>query len=71
MLHNSIFFISYLSKPKIEGRWYLYNGSNINSEINISEKLNSKDYMDISETLIKEYRSSGKDGVSTYKIIRV
>ncbi|MCR1949825.1 hypothetical protein NSA50_01975 [Clostridium sp. DSM 100503] len=62
------FFRSYLSLAKLQGRWHLYTGSNISSEINIAEKLNSKDYMDISETSIKEYRSDGKDGVSSYKI---
>lgn len=64
----SYLFISNLSQPKIKGRWYLYTDSDINSELNIAEKLNSKDYMDISETSINEYRSNGKDGVSTYKI---
>ncbi|GAA0824949.1 hypothetical protein [Clostridium tertium] len=62
----SYLFISNLSQPKINGRWYLYAGSDINSELNIVEKLNSKDYMDISETSIKEYRSNGKDGDSSY-----
>lgn len=64
----SYLFISNLSQPKIKGRWYLYTDSDINSELNIVEKLNSKDYMDISETSIKEYRSNGKDGASSYKI---
>ena len=49
----SYLFISNLSQPKIKGRWYLYTDSDINSELNIAEKLNSKDYMDISETSIK------------------
>ncbi|WP_291648337.1 hypothetical protein [Clostridium sp.] len=61
-------FINNLSQPNIKGRWNLYTGSDINSELNIAEKLNSKDYMDISETSINEYRSNGKDGASTYEI---
>lgn len=60
-------FISYPSPAKLYGRWYLYIGNDINTEKNISEKLSSKDYLDISETEVKEYSADGTDGVSFYR----
>ena len=62
------FLINYLSSPKLHGRWYLYKGEDITTEKNITEKLNSRDYIDISTTLVNTYASNGKDGVASYKI---
>lgn len=58
----------FTSREKLYGKWYLYNGNDINLESNISEKLNSKDYIEISEGIMKTFSSDGKDGVSEMKV---
>jgi len=60
--------ISFISSTKLYGKWYLYNGSDINTDSNISKQLNPKDYIEISEGTMKEFRSDGKDGVARFRL---
>jgi len=60
--------ISFISPSKLYGKWYLYNGSDINTDSNISKQLNPKDYIEISEGTKKEFRSDGKDGVAGFRV---
>lgn len=60
--------ISFISPTKLHGKWYLYNGSNISTDSNIFKQLNPKDYIEISEGTMKEFRSDGKDGVAGLKV---
>lgn len=53
---------------KLYGKWYLYKGNDIKTDSNISEQLNSKDYIEISRGTYKEFRSDGKDGISEMKV---
>ena len=61
--------ISFISPTKLYGKWYLYTGSDIRYESNISKEINKKDYLEISGGTIKEFRSDGKDGVSDFSVI--
>lgn len=79
---KSIFFVAvililgiiitffYLSKD-LDGKWYLYNGNDIDTDSNINDKINLKDYIEISKETIKYYSGNGKDGVSNIKKIGV
>ncbi|MBC2724251.1 hypothetical protein [Desulfosporosinus sp.] len=60
--------ISFISPTKLYGKWYLYNGSDINTDSNISKQLNPKDYIEISEGTKKEFRSDGKGGVAEFRV---
>ena len=40
--------ISFISPTKLYGKWYLYTGSDIRYESNISKEINKKDYLEIS-----------------------
>lgn len=56
------------SNSKLYGKWSLYKGNDIKTDSNISEQLNSKDYIEISRGTYKEFRSDGKDGISEMKV---
>ncbi|VYU49025.1 hypothetical protein [Clostridium tertium] len=60
--------ISFISPRNLYGKWYLYKGSDINADSYIDKKLNQKDYIEISEGSMKEFRSDGKDGVGDLKV---
>ena len=59
--HNS-------SYEELYGRWYLYNGNDINTDTNILNQLNSKDYIEISKGTMEIFRSDGKNGISEMKV---
>lgn len=60
--------INFNSDSKLYGKWYLYKGNDINTDSNISEQLNSKDYIELSRGTHKEFRSDEKDGISEMKV---
>lgn len=60
--------ISYISSTKLNGKWYLYNGSDINTYSSISKQLNPKDYIEISKGTMKTFSSDGKNGVARFRI---
>lgn len=60
--------ISLISPTELYGKWYLYKGSDINADSDIYKHLNPKDYIEISEITMKEFRSDGKDGVSGFRV---
>lgn len=62
--------INFNSDSKLYGKWYLYEGSDIRYESDISKQVNKKDYIEISGGTIKEFRSDGKDSVSDFSLIR-
>ncbi|MDV4150863.1 hypothetical protein R0131_08450 [Clostridium sp. AL.422] len=68
-----VIFVSY-EKPynssyeELYGRWYLYNGNDINTDFDIPNQLNSKDYIEISKGIMETFRSDGKNGVSEMKV---
>jgi len=62
------FSIYIFSQIKLNGRWYLYNGNDINTESNLSDNLNEKTYVDITKDKWSEYQSNGKNGFSAYTI---
>lgn len=61
--------LSLISPTKLYGKWYLYKGSDIRYESDISKQVNKKDYIEISGGTIKEFRSDGKDSVSDFSLI--
>lgn len=63
-----IFIIIFTTHSNLYGKWYLYNGNNINTDSNISKQLNSKDYIELSKELMESFRSDGKDGFSEMKV---
>ncbi|WP_422486863.1 hypothetical protein [Gudongella sp. DL1XJH-153] len=60
--------ISFISSTNLYGKWYLYNGSDINTDSNISKQLNPKDYIEISKGTMKTFSSDGKNGVAGLRI---
>ncbi|WP_286909507.1 hypothetical protein [Clostridium sp. UBA1652] len=60
--------LTLISPKKFNGKWYLYNGNDINTESNISNQLNSKDYIEISKGTMKTFKDNGKNGISELKI---
>lgn len=60
--------IRFISPIKLYGKWYLYNGIDINTDTNIAKHLNINDYMEISPGIMKTFRSDGKDGVSECRV---
>lgn len=63
-----IIIISLVSPTKLYGKWYLYNGTDINTDSDISKQLNSKDYIEISKGTMEMFRSDGKNGVSEMNV---
>jgi hypothetical protein len=59
---------SFISPTKLYGKWYLYKGIDINTDSDMYKQLNSKDYIEISEGTMKEFRSDGKDGVAGLRV---
>lgn len=58
-----------ISPTKLNGRWYLYNGNDINTDSNIKNQLNSKDYIKISNRTMENFQSDGKNGVSEMNVL--
>jgi len=56
------------SHARLYGKWYLYNGNDINTDSSISKQLNSKDYIEISKGIMETFRSDGKNGGAEMKI---
>lgn len=53
---------------KLNGKWYLYNGNDINTDSDISQNLNAEDYIVISKGITQTFRSNGKNGSSAMEI---
>ncbi len=66
-----VIFISiiFISHEKIYGRWYLYNGNDINTDSSISKQLNSKEYIEISKGVIEIFNSNDKNSSSEMTIL--
>lgn len=63
-----IIVISLVSSTKLYGKWYLYNGTDINTDSDISKQLNSKDYIEISKGTMETFSSDSKNGVSEMNV---
>lgn len=63
-----VVIISIVSPTKLYGKWYLYNGTDINTDSDISKQLNPKDYIEISKGIMETFRSDGKNGVSEMNV---
>ncbi len=63
-----LIIVGFVSPTKLYGKWYLYNGNDINTDSNISKQLNSENYIEISEGTKKEFRSDGKNGIAECKV---
>ncbi len=61
--------VIFTSNSKLYGKWYLYNGNDINTDSNICKQLNSKDYIEISKGTMETFRSDGKNGISEMKVL--
>lgn len=64
-----LIIIVLISPTKLNGRWYLYNGNDINTDSNIKNQLNSKDYIKISNRTMENFQSDGKNGVSEMNVL--
>lgn len=64
-----LIILVFISPAKFNGRWYLYNGNDINTDSNIKNQLNSKDYIKFSNRTMESFQSDGKNGVSEMKVL--
>ncbi|WP_238907481.1 hypothetical protein [Clostridium sp. YIM B02506] len=64
-----LIIIAFASPTKLNGRWYLYNGNDINTDSNIKNQLNSKDYIKFSNRTMESFQSDGKNGISEMKVL--
>ncbi len=64
-----LIIIAFASPTKLKGRWYLYNGNDINTDSNIKNQLNSKNYIKFSNRTMESFQSDGKNGISDMKVL--
>lgn len=64
-----LIIIAFASPTKLNGWWYLYNGNDINTDSNIKNQLNSKDYIKFSNRTMASFQSDGKNSISEMKVL--
>ncbi|WP_326513369.1 hypothetical protein [Clostridium intestinale] len=67
--HLMLIILVFISPAKLNGRWYLYNGNDINTDSNIKNQLNSKDYIKFSNRTMESFQSDSKNSVSEMKVL--